>query len=191
MGEPSPFDPAFPRYAPSTPFPPYRHVPGETPHPHTDPLGHSYGTSSNRDARRLDLKTWRQNDTYLYGVDLYNYAYWWEAHEQWEVLWALEKRNGACGFFLRGLIQVSAAFIKWWQDNDRGLSNLFERAHSNLAQVPVNEPYMGVGVSDFIETLNSFFRAYPRGSNALGPSADPATMPMLRLHNPAGSSATG
>mgnify|MGYP001825962430 CR=1 FL=1 len=38
-----PFDPRCRCYLRDFSFPPYRHRPGETPHPYTSPAGHSYG----------------------------------------------------------------------------------------------------------------------------------------------------
>jgi hypothetical protein len=43
MVQPRPFDPACQRWVPELNFPPYRHLPGETPHPHTHLDGHGYG----------------------------------------------------------------------------------------------------------------------------------------------------
>ncbi len=28
------------------------------------------------------------DESFLYGMDLYNHAYWWEAHEAWELVWS-------------------------------------------------------------------------------------------------------
>ena len=93
------------------PFPPYRHIPGVTPHPIRDPRGHSYGIEEVHDAEPLPPELWQQNEDYLYGVDLYNFAYWWEAHEAWEGLW--HQAEDTYRLFLQGLIQISAAFIKY------------------------------------------------------------------------------
>ena len=81
--QPKPFEPDWQRYCPQKPFPPYRHIPGVTPHPIRDPRGHSYGIEEVHDVDPLPPELWQQNEDYLYGVDLYNFAYWWEAHEAW------------------------------------------------------------------------------------------------------------
>ena len=71
IGQPQPFDPGEIRYCPQRPFPPYRHVPGVTPHPIRDPQGHSYGLEDDDSPVSLPAD-WRQTEDYLYGVDLYN-----------------------------------------------------------------------------------------------------------------------
>src|SRR5262245_4231065 len=85
MTEPDAPDPAWPRYS-ATPFPRYRFVPGRSPHPRRDPKGHAYGTAEPKPPPP-DPAKWRDNDLYLHGIDLYNFAYWWECHEALEALW--------------------------------------------------------------------------------------------------------
>ena len=123
--QPEPFDANWHRYCPQKPFPPYRHIPGVTPHPIRDPRGHSYGVEEVHDAEPLPPEFWRQNEDYLYGVDLYNFAYWWEAHEAWEGLW--HQAEGTYRLFLQGLIQVSAAFIKHPHANAATTAHTFYR----------------------------------------------------------------
>jgi hypothetical protein len=93
------------------PFPSYRFVPGKAPHPTRDPKGHSYG----RDQPPMEdfgEHNWRETDAYLYGVDLFNHGYWWEAHESWEVCWVAAGRRTEIGLFVQGLIQISVACLK-------------------------------------------------------------------------------
>ncbi|MGH8654417.1 MAG: hypothetical protein ACREYE_20620 [Gammaproteobacteria bacterium] len=77
--EPLPPEPSPRRYCARS-FPAYRFVPGRNPHPLRDPKGHSYGASRAM-ATRFEPSQWRTSTDYLYGVDLFNYCYWWEAHE--------------------------------------------------------------------------------------------------------------
>ena len=104
-------DPDFPRYS-IRPFPAYRFLLGENPHPTVDPEGHSFG-KPHEEAPLLTEAHRRENETYLYGVDLYNYAYWWEAHEAFEGLWADFHRNTPESDYLQGLIKIAASFYKW------------------------------------------------------------------------------
>ena len=64
-------------------FPVYRFVPGLHPHPVNSPEGHSYGLED-EDVEKWNSDDWKYNDDYLYGIDLYNYHFYWEAHEAWE-----------------------------------------------------------------------------------------------------------
>lgn len=89
-----------PRYC-DIALPPYRYLPGVTPHPKTDPRGHS---------RNGSLVAADPAVAFLQGVDLYNHGCWWEAHEAWEFVWMREKdaRKDA----LQGLIQLANAHLK-------------------------------------------------------------------------------
>ena len=57
------------------------------PHPTQDERGHSYSRGEEAPALYFPPESWRENADYLYGVDLYNHGYLWEAHEAWEGLW--------------------------------------------------------------------------------------------------------
>lgn len=132
-----------PRYAPDQPFPPYAHQPGQTPHPRTHPDGHS------RDAPEyagpaLTERTWKECTAYLYGVDLFNHQYYWEAHEAWEGLWKMEQRASERARFLQGLIQLAAMCIKMRAGNRRGTHTLRNKALVHLTQADI---YMGMDLA--------------------------------------------
>ena len=86
-------------------FPPYSFIPGKSPHPTRDPDGHSYKKMSER-LLSFENKQWQSCDAYLYGIDLFNYGYWWEAHEALEVVWIAAGRKTETGLFIQGLIQI-------------------------------------------------------------------------------------
>src|SRR6516165_5519584 len=106
----TPSDPR-PRFAPDDPLPPYTFVPGRTPHPVSDPAGHSFGAKPERPAAP-DPARWRECRAYLRGLDLFNHGYYWEAHEAWEGLWLAAGRAGTTADFLKGLIKLAAAGVK-------------------------------------------------------------------------------
>ena len=81
------------RYS-SIDFPPYRYVPGIHPHPTNSPEGHSYDIDDG-EHKKWDSDLWKNNEDYLLGIDLYNYHYYWEAHEAWEGLWIASIRNSS------------------------------------------------------------------------------------------------
>ena len=109
---PEPGDRGVRRYSPRA-LPAYRYVPGVRPHPTRDPSGHSYEPSPtlNRHAP-WGPDDWRNLPDWLYGVDLFNLFYFWEAHEVWEGLWAATQRDTAVAMALQGLIQIAAALLK-------------------------------------------------------------------------------
>lgn len=160
--QPQPFDPDGVRYCSQRPFPPYRHVPGVTPHPIRDPQGHSHGLEEDDSPVSLPA-AWHQTEDYLYGVDLFNFAYWWEAHEAWEGLW--NKTEDDCRLFLQGLIQISAALIKYHMRQLRGLQSLSTNGRTKLLHVLTNldDPtgiYMGVNLPEFLTCLDTFFEPF-------------------------------
>jgi predicted metal-dependent hydrolase len=100
-----------PRLLPGRPLPPYTFVPGRTPHPVSDPAGHMHGHAP-EPAERLDPDRWQDNVAYLFGIDLFNAGFYWEAHESWERLWHLAGRRGPVADFVKGLIQLAVAGVK-------------------------------------------------------------------------------
>ena len=146
MGQPDP-----PRYLLDLPFPPYRHLPGRTPHPRRHPDGHSYNAEEYA-GPPLTEGDWRTNEAYLYGVDLFNYGYWWEAHEAWEGLWKLAAKESLCRVYLQGLIQTAAALIKWRECDERGVAKLWNKARKKLERVGGEAPvYMGLDLMGFVD----------------------------------------
>ena len=116
-----------PRYLPEAPLPPYTFVPGRSPHPVSDPAGHMYGKPTERpDA--LDPDCWEKCEAYLRGVDLFNFGYYWEAHETWEGLWRACGRRGPTADFLRGLIKLAAAGVKVREGVPEGVASHARRA---------------------------------------------------------------
>lgn len=101
-----------PRFVPHRSLPSYSYVPGHAPHPVSHPDGHMYGGGGPAEARPLDPARWQDCEDYLYGLDLFNHGYYWEAHETWEALWHAAGRSGPMGDFLKGLIKLAAACVK-------------------------------------------------------------------------------
>lgn len=148
-------------------FPPYRHVPGLHPHPVANPAGHSYNPTGEHPVAEplLTPAEWAASDDYRFGVDLYNYGYWWEAHEAWEGLWQQTDKSGVQGRFLQGLIQVSAAHLKRHVDQPEGVDRLLERAFSHLDCVlhtlKPGEHYMGLDLHRWVAEVKQCFSTNP------------------------------
>lgn len=148
-----------PRYAPQFAFPPYAFLPGKDPHPRQDPRGHSYGTLEMPASDAPHPENWRAAEGYLFGVDLYNHGYLWEAHEAWEELWHPAKRSDpVLAAFLQGLIQCSASSLKARMREPRGHLKLAELALSKLTAVADAHAgrYMGLDLFDFIDDFRAF-----------------------------------
>src|SRR5262245_50212565 len=100
------------RYVPERPLPPYRDVPGGAqPHPISDPAGHM-ANQPHSPPTAIDPANWSASRDYLYGFDLFNHGFFWEAHEAWEGLWHAAGRVGFVADFLKGLIKLAAAGVK-------------------------------------------------------------------------------
>jgi len=80
------------------------------------------------------------------GVELFNEAKFWHAHEAWEKLWLAstgdEKR------FLQGLIQLAAAYHHVQRGTLRGARRLFDAALAKLAPFP--DSYLGIDRAEAI-----------------------------------------
>lgn len=155
--QPQPPDPARPRYS-RRPFPPYRFVPGVLPHPRRNPQGHSYG-SPEPAAQAVAPEAWRECEVYLYAIDLYNHAYWWECHEQFEALWHAVGHDTRQGQFLQGLVQIAAANLHRFMDTDNedAGQSLAEKGLERLAAF--TGVYMGIDVDRFRCDTQAYFDA--------------------------------
>ena len=138
------------RHLPAKPFPPYKYLPGQTAHPRQHPDGPGRVAEEGA-GPPLTEANWQTNEAYLYGIDLYNHGYWWEAHEAWEGLWVLAAQESLQRVFLQGLIQTAAALLKARAGNPRGAGKLWDKARPKLERVCAAAPnYMGLDLADFV-----------------------------------------
>ena len=169
----------LPRLAPERPLPPYAYLPGRTPHPTRDPEGHSYAAEAAR-AEAPGPDAWRDCGDYLYGIDLFNHGFFWEAHEAWEGLWVACGRKGATASYLQGLINLAAAGFKARWGHARGMRanaetalRLLKAAESQLGGEA--RCYMGLDVgalADYAERLSKPERSAAAADDADTPGFD-------------------
>jgi hypothetical protein len=105
---------------------------------------------------------WQTSEEYLYGIDLYNYAYWWECHEIFEGLWHAVGHTSEQGNFFQALIQFAAANLKLFTGNHQAAGNLVTSGIIRLQKTP--KFYMGIDVARLAEDfqqhmIGSDFRA--------------------------------
>ncbi len=122
------------RLVPDYPLPCYTYVPGRFPHPISDPAGHSFGVSDAK-VSSFDPEKWQTSHFYLYGIDLFNSGYYWEAHETWETLWRLFEKGDRTGDFLNVLILIAAAGVKAYEGNLAGIARHLNKAQRHLDSV--------------------------------------------------------
>jgi hypothetical protein len=96
---------------------------------------------------------WQTSEDYLYGIDLYNFAYWWECHEIFEGLWHAVGRTSEQGNFFQSLVQLTAANLKFFLGNSAAARNLLRSGIMRLQKAPPS--YQGIDVLRLTETLQA------------------------------------
>lgn len=130
-----------PRLLPERSFPAYAYLPGRQPHPVRDPAGHSYQIQPAQVIPSLG------SDEFVWGEDLFNHGYYWEAHEAWEGLWHLADKGSTLRALLKGLILLSAAGVKIREGKRAAARRHTGRAAGLLRQLP-DQAFSGeLGVS--------------------------------------------
>lgn len=122
---------------------------------------------------------WRKSEDYLLGCDLYNHAYWWEAHEAWEGLWHLPERGSVQRNFLQGLIQVAACHLKLRLGHMDGVTRLRESSEGYLRSVCETvggAAFMGLNVGAFLSGVERYYTII-RGTAANHPIHRPDIYP--------------
>jgi uncharacterized protein len=162
------------RLIPDEPFPPYSYVTGQFPHPIRDPRGHSFGVAAEK-CPAPDADRWFDCRPYLHGLDLFNYGYYWEAHETWEQVWHAAGRAGSLADFIKGLIKLAAAGVKARERRPEGVRRHALRAAELFSHVaktlpPGQSTYMGLSLSQLREfaahlASNPVISRAPAGTN--------------------------
>ncbi len=156
FNEPEPVGPDWPRYS-TLAFPGYRFIPGLNPHPRNHAEGHSYGKVEERPGV-WEASGWRLLTPYLYGIDLYNYCYWWECHETLEGLWISAGRHTPHARFVQGVIQVAAANLHWHKGNRFAARSLAQKGLVRIESAAgTAETYMGIGIDTFTADVRAYF----------------------------------
>ena len=162
MNEPAPIWSEAPRLCPQRRFPSYRFTPGLNPHPRQDPRGHAYGKKEEKPVY-LPPDRWRENEFYLFGIDLYHQGFLWESHEVWEALWHLTGKEDPEGQFLQGLIQNSAAQLKLHIKEKGGGQHLSQEAWRRLRFVldsgvcHKEGSFMGINLSKLLKEMENHY----------------------------------
>jgi uncharacterized protein len=153
---------APPRYQPLRALPRYAYVPGRSPHPTRDKAGHSHGVAQPV-SRHRPSEHWADNAEYLWGVDLYNAGFFWEAHEAWEGLWRSAGRDPQQRRFLQGLIQCAAACLKAVAGDVEASQRLAARGLARLERACADRDglFMGLDVARFVADFRRFAGARP------------------------------
>jgi hypothetical protein len=142
------------------PFPDYRHLPGQTPHPTRDPEGHSYGLPE-LSLPDLNHENWRKSEDYLYGIDLFNEGYWWECHEVLEGLWHASGIGSDAGHVLQAVIQCAAAHLKASTDRPVGAMRLHDHSLRHARWTGTRQ--LGLDLEAMVRDTRSFITVEAAG----------------------------
>ena len=153
--EPQFVDPAISRYT-DRPLPEYRHLPFQNAHPFLDEEGHSYGEKLSP-PNSFTLENWQSCNDYLYSIDLFNYGFWWEAHERLKQVCIAAGRESETGQFIQGLIQIAAALLKHFLREERGAMTLAELGLGNLQKA--TGIYLGIDVATLVVQVEDCLKA--------------------------------
>jgi hypothetical protein len=142
----------IPRYS-RQPLPAQRHLPGRTPRPRE---------AAGRGGVQPDQKEWEASEAFLRGTDLWNHAFFWEAHEAWEEIWRAVGRRSRAGAFLQGLILLAAAAVKRETGAPGPASRLAARGARRLREAGIaRPPFDAPGFAAAVETWVRSTRAEP------------------------------
>jgi hypothetical protein len=94
------------------------------------------------------------------GVDLFNRALYWEAHEAWEHEWMPDRKGPDAGFY-KGLIQVAAGCLHYGRRNRRGAVNKWRSGAGYLR--PYLPVHRGVRLDALVTTVDAFVAAMQDG----------------------------
>lgn len=131
---------APPLFLSDVPFPPYRFVPGHAPHPYMQEGGYAYG-ESHAPPPHVPTDRWRENHSYLRGLDFFNRGWWWEAHEEWEAAWKVCRDvDPAQHDLLKCLIQFAAAALNLERGHDSAAKRLVDTACNRLGNLIEQAP---------------------------------------------------
>ncbi|WP_437228675.1 DUF309 domain-containing protein [Planctomicrobium sp. SH661] len=123
-GQSPPDEPLFPQDLPK-----YTYVPGVSPHPVSDPAGHSFGA-----ARPIPTGSLQP------GANLFDHGYYWEAHEAWEAEWLAAGRTGPDADVIKGLIKLAACGVKCLEQNEAGARRHAQRGAELFRQAANMNP---------------------------------------------------
>lgn len=129
------------RHAPHQALPKYRYIPGK------GPKDEKRQDIPKFNLKKLNEENWKSNEAYLYGIDLFNHAFYYEAHEVWEELWHFTGRNTHEGKFLKAMIQCSAALLKSEMEELKPATRLMKSADKILASLKKKREWMGLPIA--------------------------------------------
>ena len=147
LSEPRAPRPSWPRYT-AIAFPSYRFVPGLNARPAAE-IGDARAFTF---PERWSPQEWRSLTAYLYAIDLYNFAYWWECHEVLEGLWHAAGRTSPPARFVQAIIHLAASNLNRHRSHGAAAERQTARALGRL-ESQAGRTYMGIDVDDLTRRI--------------------------------------
>ena len=137
------------RTSPTLPLPPYRYIPGRSPHPFRHHEGHN---NSKKTLELLKDHPAQKDRLFLYGLELLHAYFFWEAHEILEFLWL--RSEGEQKELLQGLIKSAASLLKLHMNHIDAAQNLWNSAALLLDKKTIPN----IDLEHFKNTISSIHR---------------------------------
>jgi hypothetical protein len=140
---------------PDRALPRYAYLPGKFAHPVRDPAGHSF---------QSDSEITSPYEEFVWGADLFNQGYYWEAHEAWELLWQQAGKATSERLFYKALILLAAAGVKLREGKPRPASRHYGRAAAHLRALQERGGYetgLTLTVAELIEQVGQIASTAP------------------------------
>ncbi len=135
------------RYS-SAHFPDYAYLPGQM------PKDEKRSDIPQFRLQKLSSQNWQTNEAYLYGIDLFNHAFYYEAHEVWEELWHVTGHKTQEGIFLKALIQIAAVRLKISLQEEKPAQRSLLSAQKYLEEIhSLHSYFAGLDLTSFIKQL--------------------------------------
>jgi hypothetical protein len=137
------------------PFPPYIFIPGVNPHPKKE--GGYMFEQDEPVAPAIDLAHPEKSEFLLHSLNLYNHGYYWESHVYFEALWNAHGRTGSVADFLKGMIKLGAAGVKFQIQQPENAKVHLIRAKELFTDVMKDEgtQFLGFDLSQIIQNLDT------------------------------------
>jgi hypothetical protein len=142
------------RLRPQFPFPPAAYVPGVNKHP-----GHLF-KGLWPPVACFNQDNWQSSDSYFFGFDLYHHGFYWEAHEVWEEIWQICKKEHPQGSLLKSLIFLTGAALKSKMKQGEQTTRMLKRAlelwEEIREQSPEKDEIMGISLKGHKVKLENY-----------------------------------
>ncbi len=137
----------------NTPFPAYRFIPGENPHPLKEG-GHMF-LSGEPKVEKIIISDKTSHIHFLYSLDLFNHGFYWESHCWLEAIWNAHERTGDIALLSQGIIKLAAAAIKIKMNQKKVSLDHLNRAYELFSQIKESN-LVGINMNKLLNLKNLF-----------------------------------